>query len=255
MLINEMHYVFELGLDRVASQDRPDLYPNEKDNYLNRAIVEFAKTRYGFDENKQKHGFETDQERISNLTNLHIKSPMVQPALTPLDLGNGIYELRLSALAYRYFVLTSAEIKIRKNGCEKSLRHTAWQIDDKKTVLSDPSYDWGRVHANWGKSTNATSGNQYLGSIYFDTTDKRGVQQFEILSACINYLKYPNRVCIGGYKHIDDTSGAPTTPVTQCDIDDIFHDEIVNIAVSMAYKDIQDQFGYQTSERRVESDK
>ena len=102
MLIDEMHYVFELGLDRVASQDRPDMYPNEKDNYLNRAIAEFVKDRYGFVESQRKLGFETDQERISNLTNLHIKSPVLQPALTPIDLGNGQYELRLSSLLHRY---------------------------------------------------------------------------------------------------------------------------------------------------------
>lgn len=117
-----MHYVFDLGLDRVASQDRPDMYPNEKDNYLNRAIVEFIKSRYGFDEKKQ--GFEISQERISNLTNLHIKSPMVQPSLIPTELSTGLYEVRLSSLLYRYMFLTSAEIVVRRNGCDKTLRHT-----------------------------------------------------------------------------------------------------------------------------------
>lgn len=255
MLIDEMHYVFELGLDRVASQDRPDMYPNEKDNYLNRAIIEFTKDRYGFVEANRKLGFETDQERISNLTNLHIKSPMVQPALVPIDLGNGHYEVRLSSLAHRYMYLTAAELKIRKGVCDKSLRHTAWQIDDLKTVYSDPSFDWGRVHANFGKSTNNSTSNINLGSIYFDTNNKHGVQEFEILQVCINYIKYPNRVCIGTYKHIDDQSADPLTAITHCDIDDIFHDEIVNIAVEMAFKDIQDQFGYQTSNARIESDK
>ena len=123
MLIDEMQYVFDLGLDRVASQDRPDMYPNEKDNYLNRAIVEFIKSRYGFD--KVKEGFETSQERISNLTNLHVKAPMVQPSLVPAEITTGLYEVRLSNLMYRYMFLTSAEIVIRHNGCEKTIRHKA----------------------------------------------------------------------------------------------------------------------------------
>jgi hypothetical protein len=123
MLIDEMHYVFDLGLDRVASQDRPDMYPNEKDNYLNRAIAEFTKSRYGFD--KAKEGFEISQERISNLTNLHIKAPMVQPSLVPTEITTGLYEVRLSSLTYRYLFLTSAEIVIRHNGCDKTIRHKA----------------------------------------------------------------------------------------------------------------------------------
>lgn len=100
-----------------------------------------------------------------------------------------------------------------------------------------------------------STSNVNLGSIYFDTLNKHYIQEYEIEEVCISYIKYPNRVCIGTYKHIDDTSPAPLTPVTNCDIDDIFHDEIVNIAIDMAFKDIQDQFGYTTSEKRVETDK
>jgi hypothetical protein len=131
MLIDEMHYRFDLEVDRVASQDRPDILPPEKDDYLNRAINIFVKDRYGFD-NPKKEGFETSQERISSLMNLHIKSPELQTGLTPINLGNGLYEIRLSSLSYRYLFLTSAKVMIRKGQCVKTIDHTMWQIDDKK---------------------------------------------------------------------------------------------------------------------------
>lgn len=254
MLIDEMHYRFDLEVDRVASQDRPDILPPEKDDYINRAINIFVKDRYGFD-NPKKEGFETSQERISNLMNLHIKSPELQPGLAPLDLGNGLYELRLSSLLHRYLFLTSAKVMIRKGVCTKTIDHTSWQIDDRKTTFSDASYDWSRVLINFGKSRVTATSNNQLPSLYLDTRDKTGVPQFTIDSVYISYIKYPNRVCIGGYKHIDDKTPAPTTAVTNCDIDDIFHDEIIRIASNLAFKDIQDQFGYQSSQLETEKDK
>jgi len=255
MLIDEFHYEFDLRLDRVASQDRPDFYDNEKDSYLNRAIKKFTKDRYGTD-NPKKFGFETNQERISNLMSLHIKYP-VQPAIIPVNQGNGIYEIRLRDTEYPYLFLTSAKVLIEKDNCTKTIDHKNWQIDDRKNTFNEPNYDWGRVHVNFGRSTLSSTVNEDLYSMYFDTTDYKGVQQFTIESVQLSYIKIPNRVCLGTYIHIDDKVTTPPafTAVTECDLPSDFHDEIVNIAVMLAYKDIQDQFGYQSSQIVVNEDK
>jgi len=176
MLINEMHYEFDLRLDRVASQDRPDFYPNERDAYLQRAITKWVKDRYGVD-NPKKTGFETNQERISNLMTLHIKYP-VQPLLTPISAGTGRYELRLSSLAHPYLLLTSARVNIYKDGCTKTIDSKSWQIDDKKNTFNEPNFEWGRVLANFGKSTLVTTNNNELASIYFDTLDYTSVNDW-----------------------------------------------------------------------------
>ena len=97
MRIDQMHYNFELELDRVASNDRPDFMPWEIDEYLNKGISTFVKTRYSVS-NKLKVGFETNQKRIDELSSLHIKSPELQPPIVPIDLGNGRYEVRLNNL-------------------------------------------------------------------------------------------------------------------------------------------------------------
>lgn len=253
MLIDEMHFRFNKGLDRVASQDRPDMLPNEIDDYLNRAILEFVKDRYG-NLNQIKVGFETNQERISNLMSLHIKSPGPQMPLQATELRNGFYELTLNDLTYKYLFLTSAKLLITKNNCDKMIDYTAWQVDDNKNTFNEPSYEWGRVHANFGRSTVIGTSND-LSSIYFDTTDKKGVKQFDIKELYISYIKAPERVCLGTYKHIDDLSTLPLTPTAHCDIDDSFHDEVVNIAIQMAFADIQDSSGYQLYSQRVQTDK
>jgi hypothetical protein len=286
MRIDQMHYNFELELDRVASNDRPDFMPWEIDEYLNKAIWKFVKTRYGINQNK--FGFETNQKRIDELSSLHIKSPELQPAVTPINLGNGRWEVRLNSLGnningqfFRYLFLTAAEVVIKKGDCTKKIRHTQWQMDDRKTMFSESSWKWNRILANFGRSTFITTpdnnpnnldrpyatsdlivndglitekfNNDELRSLYFDATNYEGEEQFILESVYINYIKYPNRVFFGGYDHIDKHSINTNDPV-HCDIDESFHPEIVRLAVDYAQQDIQDQFGVQLSAKKTTED-
>jgi hypothetical protein len=266
MRIEQAHYQFELLWDRVASNDRPDFMPWEKDEFLNNAQWLFLEDRYQL--NKLRKGFEVDQLTISELSNLHIKSPELQPVVTPINLGNGRYEVRLDDLGnningqyFRYLFLTKAEITIIKNGCSKKVRLKLHQTDDLKTTFNQPDWNHGVIHGQFGKSTFPTPptpsttigdsldrladlienptlvterfNNDQLQSLYIDTTDVDNVQQFDVTGACISYIKYPNRVFIGGYDHIDKQSTS-STPQIQFDIDEAFHPKIVKIAVDLA---------------------
>ena len=288
MRIQEMHYKFDLWQDRVASNDRPDFMPWEKDDYINTAIWILIKERCGV-MGQSVRGFETDEVRIDQLKTLHIKSPELQPAITPIVLPNGRYEFRLNALGnninsqyFRYLFLTDGVIKIRKNGCTKNMGHTQWQIDDLKTAFNASSWKWNRVLINFGKSTLQTPAaqspivadspdvtaslitdlglgterynNDQLASIYVDTTNRDGVQEFEVVEGCFSYIKYPNRVFYGGYNHIDKQSDDTSEPV-HCDLDEAFHDEIVRIAVNLAQGDVQDIQGAQITNERLNNDK
>jgi len=266
MRIEQAHYQFELLWDRVASNDRPDFMPWEKDEFLNNAQWIFLEERYEL--SKLRKGFEVDQLTISELANLHIKSPELQPAVTPTDLTGGRYEVRLDNLGnningqyFRYLFLTKAEITIVKDSCTKKVRLKIHQTDDLKTTFNQPDWDWNTIHGQFGKSTFIATpttsividdtldrlmdlvavpvlatgrfNNDQLQSLYLDTTDIDDVSQYTVTSACISYIKYPNRVFIGGYDHIDGQSTS-TTPQIQFDIDEAFHPKIVKIAVDLA---------------------
>jgi hypothetical protein len=270
MRIEQMHYNFELGIDRVASNDRPDFMPWEIDEHLNNAIYKFLKDRYKI--NEQKEAFEVNQYRLSELSNLHIKSPELQPAIIPTSLGSGKYEVRLDNLGnnisgqyFRYLFLTKAEITIQKGLCTKKVRLKLYQSDDDKTFYDQPDWDWDVIHGSFGKSNFTTLpesspvvddkmdvtaiilddpnlvtekfNNDRLQSLYLDTTNMKGVSQFDVVNACISYIKYPNRVFIGGYDHIDKHSDNTTLQI-QCDIDEAFHQDIVDIAVKLASANI-----------------
>lgn len=286
MKIDQMHYNFNLELDRIASSDNYDIKPWEIDEYLNKAIWYFLKDRYQIDP-RNKRGFETDQERISALSSLHIKSPQVQPGIEPIDLGNGLYEVRLNQLGdningqyFRYLFLTDGYIKARKEDCSKYISMKQWQVDDDTTIYSDSSWKWRRVLVNFGKSTyshphsdnsadnvdgteadftaNLLPDTDYkddeLSSLFFDTNNVYFNQEFEIDEVFLSYVKYPNRVFVGGYDHIDGLSTADSDPI-HCDIEPAFHDEIVRIAVMLAMEDIQDQLGIKISNTKVTKDK
>ena len=266
MRIEQAHYQFELLYDRVASNDRPDFMPWEKDEFLNSAQWTFLEQRYKL--SKLRTGFEVDQMTISELSNLHIKSPELQPSITTINLGNGKYEVRLDDLGnningqyFRYLFLTKASITIKKGDCTKKIRLKIHQTDDSKTTFNQPDWDWGTIHGQFGKSTfpstvttspgiadsldrhldlitnpltvNERFNNDQLQSLYIDTTDINGIQQFDVIDACVSYIKYPNRVFIGGYDHIDKQSTL-TDPQIQFDIDEAFHEKIVRIAVDLA---------------------
>ena len=290
MLIDQMHDEFDLLYDKGDSNDRPNFQPWEKDHFLNQAIEKFVKTRYNFDKNMpqgrsgQEIGFESNQFRIDELASLHIKSPEVQPEITPANVVDDVYEFRLNSLGndisgqyFRYMFLTKIVLKIKKDNCIKYIDGYNWQIDDKKTSFNDPSYIWSRVHCNFGKSStaitsiasgnlmspdysinlsagsgaNLTNRNDELKSVYVDTKNRNYVPQFEVLAARISYIKRPNRVCLGTYAHIDRNA---QSVAVHCDIDSAFHRDIINIAVTLAAQSIQDQGAASYADKNVKED-
>lgn len=285
MKIDQMHYNVRLEKDAIDGMSRADFETWEIDEYLNKAIWIFLKQRFGYDPTVKK-GFETDQNRIAQLSTLHIKSPEVQPAITPIDLGNGIYELRLNALGrnidgqyFRHLFLTDGYITAKKDNCTKTIPLTRSRTGSLETQYNDASWLWRRVLVNFGRSTfdnthvlpggspqdpdttanlvdvSTSRFNQdELTSIFLDTRNKYKEQQFTIREVYVSYIKYPNRVFYGGYDHVDGLSTA-TSPPIHCDIDEAFHDEIVRIAVGLMREDLQDSIGIQVSANRVALDK
>lgn len=228
MLIQQLHYELKLELNKIDSNDRPDLLPAEIDAYLNRGIWRWFVSRYGSE--KPKKGFETNQLRISNLASLHVKSPELQVAITPTSLGSGIYEVKLSSLTYDYFVLTRARTDITKSNCTHSKDTVKIvETDDDNTIrFLKPSFIWKRVNARFGKSSDGTA-NQ---SIYFDTGS-----DFTISSVYLDYIKKPNQVFLGTYDRTNIGLGSALTAV-ECDIDSNFHYEIVSMARQEIERDI-----------------
>ena len=281
MKIDRMHYLFKLWYDKLDSKEKPDLLPWMIDEFLNAAALKFLFDRYELKPSIQR-GFETDQTRISQLSSLHVKSPELQPLLIPNLLSEGLYELNLNELGnningqyFRYMFATNVYAIIRNKKCTKIVNScSTLQTDDILTTYNDSSWVWARLNISFGKSTfrfpypdyntnNLDSNdvtaildfsnrysNDSLSSVYLDCRNRHGEAEFTVDAIGVSYVKYPNRMFVGGYNHIDGHSTVDSPPV-HCDIDDAFHETIVRNAVSLARIAVLDPQGIPVSKQEV----
>jgi hypothetical protein len=244
MIIDQMHYNFKLEKNKVDSLANMDFIPVEIDAYINKSIWFFLKSRYKVD--RSNKGFETDQDRISKLANLHVKSPELQVGLTPLVISDGVYKTELKDLDFEYLFLTRARVDIEKAACTKDkVRVKLFQTDDLNTLYSSPDFTWSIVNAQFGKVASGTTINTEKSAIYLYTEEGSTINKIYI-----DYIKYPNRVFFGGYDHIDGQS-ISTDPKINCDIDAGFHDEIVRQAVLFAAEDLGDVKEVQIKSKQI----
>jgi hypothetical protein len=247
MVIDQLHHEFKLEKNKVDSLASMDYLPVEIDAYLNKSIWFFLKSRYKI--NQSNRGFETNQDRITQLSNLHIKSPELQPGIVPTLVTNGTYKIELKDLDYEYLFLTKANCNIKKADCIKNgVRIKLTQTDDNNTLYSSPNFNWKIVNGQFGKTDSGTATNVEKSALYIYTEEGS-----EITTIYIDYIKYPNRVFFGGYDHIDGQS-VSTDPKINCDIDAGFHDEIVRQAVLFAVEDLGDVQGTQIKNKQVSLD-
>ena len=84
--VKELHFAFDLGMDRFGTFSKENFNKAEKDWLLNEAQMIFLKRRTS-PRNNRNEGFEASQKRIDDLSTLVIKYPL-QPGLVPtLDSG------------------------------------------------------------------------------------------------------------------------------------------------------------------------
>ena len=223
MTIEELHYDFDLKLNKVSSNQRLNFNAAEKDWFINSALMQFIKTRISGN-NPLKQGFEENQKRMDDLSRIHIKSSD-QPELVlnaenqkiEKVCGRDVYVnyISVSSLVYKYLYLT--RIQLKKNG---SLLDTfVSQTDDIQYHLRNPF------------SINKKNSIVSIGK------DKIYVYSlFPIDSILIEYLKYPDLVNLGNYTYIDGL----IKPKKTIELSDHTHNEIIDLAVEQAMASIGD---------------
>jgi len=225
MNITELHYDFKIKADKVDSLKTRNFLPAEIDWILNLAIQNFVDNKY--------NDFETKQDLVDQLSSLTIKCPTTeQPAVTPNYLGGayGVYEMKLTDLAFQYLHLVRLNALASKEGCTSKIMKGNSVTHDvlDKVLLSPfegPSFEWIRLPYLFGKEDSVNSTNS---SIYFYTKN-----EFTLTSIYPEYLKIPNQVYFGGYNSLNGQY-VIGNPQVNCDLPQAFHRRIVDIAVAEA---------------------
>lgn len=226
MNIVEMHYDYDVKIDKVASSGKLNFTRPEKDWLLNRAAEMFVKQRYGLN-NPHRTGFEGIQKRTDDLKSLVIKYPL-QPALTPTMHDENTYEVPLNQLEYPYWFLVRGTVQVVFSDCVQDASLKFIQHDDLNYALQDPFNNSSReeVLFNFGRS----SSNPNVDAIYIYPGD------MSIGNVYLEYVKQPAKMNYGGYVYIDGV----TYPAQDCDLPEHTHAEIVDIAVQLAAGIIED---------------
>jgi hypothetical protein len=228
MNIQEMHYEFKVRVNRIDTQHYQDLPPHNIDNLLNNAINHFVE-HYAY---ANKLPFEVTQSRIDMLSNLVIGQPE-QPVLTPTRVSANSFEVKFSDLVYPYAHLVRAAVNSNCGVVNIKLIPMEFLNRMLNDAMQRPSYRWRRLLGTIRKTSNAENASMY---IYTEPA-------FELNNVMLEYIKQPKKVFFGGYNTVEydaciarglggcDILYNVNTPPVDCDIADMYHSLIVDIAV------------------------
>ena len=236
MTIKELHYAFDLGIDRFGTLSKENFNKAEKDWLLNEAQMIFLKRRTS-PRNNRKEGFEVSQKRIDDLASIVVKFPL-QPGIEPTE-DSGIYTVDLADLKYKYYQLTNTYTDVEvSSSCTKQVSLRFVQHDDIRTALRDPFYRGSleSIPYNFGRSLNSNSTAMYIYP-----------NQLTLLKVYIEYIKYPNKVNFGGYTYIDGI----VYPESSLEFPEHTHSEIVDIACQIAALNIESPEYIQLKSQKV----
>lgn len=236
MLIKELHYAIDLGMDRFGTLSKQNLSKKEKDWLLNEAQMIFLKRRTSL-RNNRSEGFEASSKRINDLSSLVIKANNQPPLIPTLD--SGVYIVDLADLEYNYYQLLDIYASVVvSTECTKTVPLRFVQHDDLRSVLRDPFYNGSldSIPYNMGRSL---SGNSSALFIY--------PNQLVISEVYPEYIKYPRKVSYGGYVYLDGI----TYPETTLEFPEHTHLEIVDIACQIAAMAIESPEYIQLKSQKV----
>jgi hypothetical protein len=287
MKVDELQREFRVLSQTSDSLKKSSFENYEIDEYLYKGIVQFVKNNYSFSYSTNK-GFEVDQSRIDKLASIVINSPELQPAISPTQVVNGVYEVNLDQLGnnitgvgdyYRYLYFIKAYANCTKvcgnKTVNKRIRLGVFKSNESVDYHNQSSWYWSKVRGYFGKSRSATFtsldtesnnndqlsdlivngkySNDSLTSLFINTNDVDGNSEFEIESVEISYVKYPNKPYSGGYQHIDGRN-IDINKQVHCDISDIFAQEIVRYAVNLAANDVTNVANIQIRGTQIQND-
>lgn len=232
MTIQEMHYQFVLRANKVDSLFNKEFTPQERDIFLNEAIIAFVNRTYN-GTNTKGLSFEETQEMVDEIKTLIVHSPIDQPWVAPQFSNGNMYYVDLDSLKYEYLHLIRVEADI--NSCTEIINVNMVQYDDLTYTLTN---SLTKPNAQWKRVVGVLANDKLV--LYADST-------FKIESVAPSYIKYPAKVSLGGYEDINGV----TSVLTDCDLPENTHNKIIDLAIMIAQGTLENQMGYQVAQNKV----
>ena len=231
MTVEEMHISFKQGLDKFDSKNYPNLEEEEIDLLLTQAQEAFVKQRYGYN-NISMQSFEETQKRTDELRTLIINLTLGIVANSGNNIDNN--SVFADSLPDDYWLSLQEQTEIEYLDCnnttiKKKVFTEAIQHDDYNKIITSP---FSKPNKNKVLRLTSSNGVELLHS-----------PEVTVTGYTLRYLKRPLPI---------DLVNFPTRAI---ELPIITHQEIVNLAVSIALENIESQrvnSFRQTTENREE---
>jgi len=239
MIIQRMHHEVKLRGNKIDSNHFKDLPTAFIDDFLNDAQFEFKEICYsGRNDKRYKLGFEMSQQRIDLLSPLVVSD---EP-LTPVLLGDGIYQIDLNTLNQTYDHFLRGHI-ITDCGRISITIDTNNELD---VILFDTNR---KPSAIWKRCIGIFAGNNLL-HLYTNN-------EFTIDEVFVTYLKKPRNVFFGGYDTLEYLEGdltAPsnvTPPINSEFTDGTATSTIIDLTIQLIARSLKDPNTLQVIEDKI----
>lgn len=225
MNAREMHYDFKQKLNKIDSQKNRNLYVPEIDWKLNEAQEVFVKI-IAQPRLRSQLGFEINQRTIDDIRSIVInQTPQQANCITPVVFDDSSFT---ALLPNEYWFYISGKAYAVKGDCPErriSLREIQHDDEAELSPFDRSSFEW--------KISNIRFTDKGI-RIFTDGT-------YTINKVCVDYIKKPRRIHNaqdyqgGTYTTLD---GATLTGTQSCELPEMVHREIVDLAVLITAGDL-----------------
>ena len=224
----EMNNEFDIHYNAIASQSAPGLDLYEKSVYLTKAQEEIVKNHYTAEGNKYKEGFENSEKRRVDLKEL-VKT---YNSTTSIISSNGLSnDSKFFTIPDDVFLMVYETATLDTGDCSNGI-----QTEVVPKTHDEYNVQYGNPFKKPDKSTIWRLNISKFG----DDNVVELICPFKILNYKIRYIKYPNPIILTDLNITFPSEGLSInsiTALTECELDQSIHKEILDRAVEIALRD------------------
>lgn len=212
MTSQEMEYLFRLKADNLDSKAVANIKKPAIVYMLNEGMNNLIKTRYSGTDSVLRKAIEEIQKRRDEFQRLIVPDEL----LPAVKVNEKLFTSDLTKTKKPYMILLRTNAFATKEQCKKRRMNGIIVSSDNLDLIEDDSmldssFEWGEFNFRIAEDKLR---------MYSDST-------FDITNARIDYLRYPSKIDIAGYRHFDGNASTNK----DCELPDFLHDDIINEAL------------------------
>jgi len=228
MNVTEFKNEFNIHYNAIASQSAPGLDDYEISVFLTKAQEEIIKNHYTAEGNKYKEGFESSEKRRVDLKEL-VKTHVSTTSIISFDgLSN---DSKFFIIPNDVFLMVYETATLNTNDCNDGLQvNVVAKTHDEYNIQYDNPFKTPDKSTVWRLNISKVNSDKVVELIC----------PLDILNYKIRYIKYPSPIIVSNLNTTFPGEGLSINGIntlTECELDQSIHKEILDRAVQLALRD------------------